>query len=519
MNPYVYYEYCNYNDADLFTLILKPDNVGKFPVVIIRSPYVGYTKDIREEELAEKFMKENIAWVENNYVLVFQHCRGQGKSSGNFVPYIYEREDGLELRKWIRRQDFYNGQIFLLGGSYTASLHYSTAPFEEDIKGAVFNVQDSERYRLWYRNGNMRRGHANWHFDLYKEKSDLNKVHTIDSFSEVPIRNLSERVLGERAEDFEQMLLASCFDHPFWQTRYGGCEARDAVTKANIPILLTTGYNDFYLGGMFKMWNKMDDQTKGKCALIVSPYNHGDESYGKNGISFFRGSVAEQFGKDYHIRWFNSILKQEKQFVETGKVTYYRTFENIWETDFYSGTIYEKVVPLGSGVRTILYNPENPTAFNPEGCFMDAPYKRDDIITVYTEPMDDNVFVRGKMKAKITVASNCEDTTFYVMVGIETENGDYALRHDITSIIYQKNRYEINSEVVLEFEFDEYAFLIKKGQRLRVDIAPTDKNTYVCHTNIKGDYSEIETKKTAENKVLLGQSFLILPVENDFVLT
>ena len=210
------------------------------------------------------------------------------------------------------------------------------------------------------------------------------------------------------------------------------------------------------------------------------------------------------------------IINNEKQFVETGKVTYYRTFENTWKTDFYKGTMKEKVILLGSGVKTILYNPENPTAFNAEGCFMDAPYKRDDIITVYTKPMDDNLFIRGKMKVKLTVASDCEDTTFYVMVGIQTENGDYALRHDITSIIYQKKSYEINSEVSLEFEFDEYAFHVEKGQCLRIDIAPTDKNTYVCHTNIKGDYSEIGTKKIAKNQVLLEESFLILPIESDF---
>ncbi len=76
--------------------------------------------------------------------MVFQHCRGQGKSSGEFIPYIHEREDGLALREKIREESFYNGEIYLIGESYTASLHYSTAPFEEDIKGAVFDVQDSE---------------------------------------------------------------------------------------------------------------------------------------------------------------------------------------------------------------------------------------------------------------------------------------------------------------------------------------------------------------------------------------
>lgn len=513
MEAQVYYEYYHFNGADFFTLVLKPEKMGNFPVVVTRSPYVGDTKEKSEEELSEQFKSNNIHWIENGYVIVFQHCRGQGKSTGEFIPYVHEREDGLALRDWIRQQDFYNGQLFLIGGSYTASLHYSTAPFEEDIKGAVFNVQDSERYRLWYRNGNMRRGHANWHFGLYKDKSNLKKVHTLDSFSEFPIKNLSERVLGERAEDFEQMLSASCSEHPFWKTRFGGEEARDAISEANIPILLTTGYNDFYVGGMFKMWNRMDEKTREKCAMIVSPYHHEDSYYQERGMCFQNASVSEKFGKDYPVKWLNAIIKNEKPFAKTGKITYYRTFEDRWETDFYSGSIKEIIVPLGKEEKTFVYNSKNPTGFNSEGSFMDPVTQRNDIISIYQEPCQRDVFVKGNMKVKLTVSSDCEDTSFYIMIGIHTERGDYALRHDITSLIYQKGSYIKNSKVVLEFVFDEYAFKIKKGQALRIDIASTDKNTYVCHSNVKGDYSLIENCKIANNKVFLGESCLSLPIE------
>ena len=110
MEPY--FEYYDFNDALFFTLILMPDKVGKFPVVVTRSPYVSDTIGKTEEELVEQFKNENIHWAENNYVLVFQHCRGCGKSSGDFIPYIHEREDGLALRQWIRQHSFYNGQIY-----------------------------------------------------------------------------------------------------------------------------------------------------------------------------------------------------------------------------------------------------------------------------------------------------------------------------------------------------------------------------------------------------------------------
>ena len=170
-------------------------------------------------------------------------------------------------------------------------------------------------------------------------------------------------------------------------------------------------------------------------------------------------------------------------------------------------------MPLTGGEKTIVYNPENPPSFNPEGVWMNTPGIRNDIISLYTKPIEKDIFIKGQIKAKLMVQSDCEDTSFYIMIGLHMETGDYTLRHDITSILYQKKHYTKNQKVVLDFVFDEYAFAMKKGQFLRIDIAPTDKNTYVCHRNQKGDYSLIERYKTATNKVFLDKSCLILPIE------
>lgn len=510
MKPFAYYEYCEFNNASFFTMVLMPAKTGKYPVIITRSPYVSNTRDTDEDELVRQFESENGVWAENNYVLIFQHCRGQGKSSGDFVPYIYEREDGIALREWVRRQSFYDGRILLLGGSYTASLHYSTAPFEDDIKGAVFNVQDSERYRLWYRNGSMRRGHANWHFNLYKAKSDLNKTHTIESFSSFPLQKLSQRVLGEFADDFEQMLSAPRTDDAFWDTRYGGCEARDALTDADIPILMTTGYNDFYVGGMFDMWRKMGEETKRKSAMIVSAYNHGDSP---DAIRFPCASVREKFGNDYAVKWFDHIIKNEEPFVKPGKITYYRIFENKWKTDYDYPRTEEITLSPWLGEKTFVYNPANPPGFEPEGCWMNQRGETDGVVSLYTLPLERDVLVRGRIRASFTVSSDCEDTSFYIMIGVCTPDGDYSLRHDITSLLYQHRTYVPNTKVSLDFAFDDYAFQLKKGQILRIDISSVDKNTYVCHSNKKGDYSLAEDFKTAHNTVYTDESYLVLPAE------
>lgn len=513
MSHCYYYEYLKLNGEQFFTIILLPNKQGKFPVVVCRSPYVKNTVDMPEEKIVQEYYDSSKLWLDREYAVLYQHCRGQGKSTGAFVPYIFEREDGLAFREWIRSQSFYSGEIFLLGGSYTASLHYATAPFEDDIKGAVFEVQDSERYRLWYRNGQMRKGHANWHFILYKDKCNLNKNFNIKSFSELPLKGLSESVLGDRAEDFEQMLEASSPSHEFWLTRFGGNDTKDAVTNADIPILLTTGYNDFYIGGVFKMWERMSEQTKRKSALLVSPYNHGDSYYKELGIAFPKGQRREEFGEDYQIAWFDNVRKGSPIPYKKGVVTYYRAFENKWKSDFYEMPIHYLTIPLGNGTLSFNYDPIDPPAFRAEGFLAESFDNRKDVVSVYTLPFDKDTFVKGQMKIKLSVESNCQDTSFYVRISIKKHQYTYVLRHDITSLCYQLGDYKKGDVVELSLCFDEYAFLIKEGECLRIDISSTDNNTYVCHTNRKGEYYLQAKSDKAENKIYLDKSCLILPVE------
>lgn len=515
MNSFVEYRYLDISGEKLFTIIALPEPSGKFPTVIFRTPYVKHLADKSEAELVESYSASLEAWIARGYAVVYQHCKGQGKSSGEFVPYIHEREDGLALRQWIRNQDFYNGELYLCGSSYTASLHYSTAPFEADIKGAVFEVQDSERYNLWYRNGQMRKGHANWHFGLYKANCALNKQFNYDSFSQLPLQNLSERAFSERADDFEEMLFAHRKSHKFWDTRFGGKDARRAVLDAKIPILLTTGYNDVYVGGVFDMWSQINEQNRKNCALLVSPYNHGDGYSEQSGLCFESGRRREFFGAHYDIDWFDHIRKGSPLPFKKGAITYYRTFENRWQSDFDTPKTELVPISLGSDTLSFKYDPKNPTAFCGEGNFAEESDENGNFIRVFTQPFDRDVFIKGKIRAELSVSSSCEDTSFYIRISIKKPQGAYVLRHDVTSLCYQLGDYIKNDTVTLSFSFDEYAFLLKKGECLQIDIASTDNGVYVCHTNKKGEYCLQSDTEIATNTVYLDKSTLYLPIEQE----
>ena len=65
----------------------------------------------------------------------------------------------------------------------------------------------------------------------------------------------------------------------------------------------------------------------------------------------------------------------------------------------------------------------------------------------------------------------------------------------------------------MTFSFDEHAFVIRKGEKLRIDISSSAYPYYVPHTNQKGLYSEQTTAKVAFNTVVLEESYLELPIQ------
>ena len=68
----------------------------------------------------------------------------------------------------------------------------------------------------------------------------------------------------------------------------------------------------------------------------------------------------------------------------------------------------------------------------------------------------------------------------------------------------------------MSFSFDEHAFVIKKGERLRVDISSSAWPYYVPHTNNRGLFSAQTSAKIARNTVDLGRSWLELPTFEEF---
>ena len=250
----------------IYTYVQLPSETGTFPVIFRRNPYVG--KEINMTDL----QKEDT----HGYAIVTQHCRGCGRSEGDCIPYVNERQDGLDSLEWIRQQPFYQGEIYPVGGSYLTSVHYAYLDTHQpDIKGAVLGIQDPIRYNVTYRNGFMKCGlHGQWAVGMYKKNSIFKKNYVLDTFRTMPLLGVTRSIFGEYAEALEAYMEHPLPDDPFWQTLEGGADSHNAVSTLNIPTLFYSSFYDIYTEGIFDMWETIPAAIRPKCALLVTPYNH-----------------------------------------------------------------------------------------------------------------------------------------------------------------------------------------------------------------------------------------------------
>ena len=504
----------------LYTYGVRPPAGVKCPIVIVRTPYVPE----KPVDLAA-FAKGQRDKFARGYAYLTQHCRGCGLSEGDWIPYESERADGLALLEWVRKRPWYNGEIFLAGGSYLSSVHWAyldTNP--PDVKGACLAIQEVDRYNIAYRNGFFKAGlHGGWFVKGYKKKNHALQRDKSVSFFDFPLLDFSKRYWGEAVPSLDNKLAHPRRDDPFWRSREpgSGADYRRAFLDSTMPILLRTAFYDIYTEGLNDMWRETPSARRANCALLIDAYDHG----GKLGRDM-RGTRGEFPGGTRHdegvtfVDWFDYCRTGRPcTNAVPGRVRYYALWENRWiEDDGLKDGAKRIDLPLGTGTRAWTYDPKRPLPEFPGSggiCFggmrlQPPPDFRDDVVSYVLPPVTETIDVRGRMRARLTVTSDCEDTCFYVRVSVQKDDGKwYLLRDDITSLCADGRGYVPGAEKEVSFRFADHAFRLERGDRLRVDVA-SGNSQFAPHGNVKGLQAAVREPKVARNAVRADASFLTL---------
>ena len=108
--------------------IYRPDEAGRFPALLKRTPYSK--GDSSDQPLYRRLASEG-------FVVAIQDTRGRYTSDGVAVPHD-EAEDGHDTVEWLAGLSYMNGKVGMFGGSYEATTQLTAASLRPEGLVAIF---------------------------------------------------------------------------------------------------------------------------------------------------------------------------------------------------------------------------------------------------------------------------------------------------------------------------------------------------------------------------------------------
>lgn len=452
----------------LATDLYLPEGPGKFPAIIVRTPY-GKDGAARE---AEAFAARGVA-------VIVQDCRGKYKSEGRFYAFRDERPDGLATLKWIRDQQWSNGKVGGFGASYLGFTQWAIA---DEL--AVFSpdLTTGNIYDLLYPDGLFSLKTAfNWGLSVVSKKTDPPPAEKLEA--SVSILPLSE------ADD------ATVVDIPYindWLTheqpdRYWQTMNHRSTKKA--PAISTAGWYDYFLKGQIADFQVLSETSESDYRMIIGPWPHepqGDDV--KYGGRAKTGNRAEAI-RDYMIGHLKdgkkSVLpppfkdRRYNLFI-MGRNEYFGS--DVWpprETQtipYYIGPGHYlgRDAPTATGALSYRYDPADPypSLGGPGGSGekgaveQNANVGRSDQLVFETEALKEPLILLGPLSATLWLSSDVPCTDFIVCLQDEYPDGSiYNIQQGGATV-----RFDGRQPEKKELTLWATGYQLDEGHKLRVTI-------------------------------------------------
>lgn len=404
--------------------------------------------------------------------------------------------------------------------SYLATVHFCYLdPCPPDIKGAALSIQTDRMFFRNYRNGccydfcNL-----NWWLGMMKRQYPSGRANTEGRISR-PYKTLMQNIVGEDVPDYTACLLNDTYND-FWQDD----PRTNVIENWKIPVLFTEGWYDFYIEGMFSMWERLPEAVKEKSAFVVGPWGHATKTAKGCPYPLPNGDIP----RDFPVQWFNSIRKSTAYpYAKTGELNFYSMGSGSWRTAQYpqasaeeqrlyfreDRTLSSDPCRRDTGI-TYLYDPEKaPGCFRHHGIFKaHKPETVPGVISFLSDPAAEQQSYLGSIHWHMRVSSDCEDTAFFIRVSLVEAGEAYNLTDTVTSLSHLMPDYRPGDVLTLDIDTPPIGFTLKKGSRIRVDIA-SHSDIYVPHANIKGHWAEVTETKIANNTLHLENAYISIPFE------
>ncbi|MDZ4850813.1 MAG: CocE/NonD family hydrolase [Pirellulaceae bacterium] len=533
--------------ADVF----RPDGVGPWPVLVLRTPY---GKDAQKVD----------SYVKAGYMVVRQDARGRYASDGKWESFYrfdtHDAEDGFDTVEWSAKLPGSNGKVGTYGVSYNAFLQWRLAALRPPSLVAMSARSIPARLTQLEGPGTIRPGRRlNWFYagmspDM-RLRSGADGVKTKTEAGNLWKNGESQRLLEflpwldlpkEVFEDEDEAVKAWLREphREPWQFV-------EKCSEINVPNLDICGWFDHCNDGI-EMHQAMrrvglTEIARNGQQLIIGPWSHSGAGARKVGSVDFGPSAALDT-KQVEIRYFDYWLKGKANRVDQdAPVRIFVMGKNQWRDEqewppqrartlsFYLDSQGHANTPTGDGVLTdkvpvpahdsYRYDPKKPVPTLWSASLFTLPadqaplVNRHDILVYQTEPLTAPMEVTGYPEVILHAASNAPDTDFFARLIDVAPDGT---NRDIASGMVRA-RYRLEKpKLIKPGEVVEYRIKLRPtsnefqtGHRIRLDITSSDFPNYDRNHNTAADQNADAKLEIAEQTIHHGSakaSRLILPV-------
>jgi uncharacterized protein len=302
---------------------------ARFPAILERTPY-GKSQDGTRHasiEVANFF-------ASHGYAVVFQDCRGRGKSQGKYVKYLSDGMDGFDCCAWILQQDWSNGRIGTMGLSYAA--HTQAALASAGAPGITAMFMDSGGFSNAYQGG-IRQGGAfelkqvTWAFNEALEAPEVREDPAkLAAMKAIDLKSWFARLPWTRGHsplsavpEYESYVFDQ-WEHgnfdAFWK-QMGIYAAGYYDQWPDAAAVLISSWYDPYPRTVTDNFRALT-KRKRPVRMILGPWTHGNREQTFAGdVDFgpaaaFEGHVAVNYVA-MKLRWFDRFLMGKTNGIET----------------------------------------------------------------------------------------------------------------------------------------------------------------------------------------------------------
>jgi putative CocE/NonD family hydrolase len=531
--------------------LLRPDEDGAFPVVLIRTPY----DKVVARELAPG-TSEGLPYdhdfihglVKRGYVVAIGDVRGRFNSDGDWHPYVHEQADGHDTVEWIVRQPWCDGNVGMVGRSYVGFTQWAAAATRPaGLKAIVPIGAQPDLFDSGFPvfNGVFNLPMAELLLTMGRRSFQIrNFMHSVlqdehDWFETLPVADLPRAAGAEVPAWWAEMMAHPNRDEYWRQSSYS--EALDGIGIAALNI---SGWYDLTLHGALQNYRRVRErgapEARDKQRLVMGPWAHwADVSAGQGPVDFGPHAVGGLAA--YVTRFLDRHLRDEpNELDDDPRVQVFVMGSNRWlSADDWPlpGTRYvpfhlradgalSTEPPSDEAPDVYRYDPADPvrSAWSMHNGPIDDRHLegRDDVLCYTTDALTEPLEVVGPLGLILYAASSARDTDWHVrLVDVHPDGYAQFLVHGVLRARFRKSleRPELLEPGRVErFEIDLHgtANRFLPGHRIRVEITSSWFPRYDRNLNTGAENNFQESTATVAVQTIHHDaehpSHLLLPV-------